>query len=405
MGVSGQDLLREVEGLLPDAVTMRRRIHMNPELGLDLPETKSTVLQSLQGLDLELLESVSTSGVVAVLRGARPGPTLLLRGDMDALPMPEDTDLEFKSKVSGAMHACGHDSHVAMLAQAVHLLDRHRDELSGTVKFMFQPGEEGHGGAKHMLDEGLLDDADAAFALHIFPLLPNGTIWTKPGPLLASADSFGIDFVGKGGHASMPHHTIDPIPAACELVQALQSFVTRRVDAFDPAVVTVARIEAGTTGNVIPELATIQGTIRAVSERTRQSVHEGIRRLAVGISQAHGLEARVHLVEGYPVTVNHHGFTDFAMETARELLGAERVFEQPNPAMGAEDWSFVLQRVPGAMAFLGVRPDDAEPVPCHSNRMVLNESGMVQGIAMHAAVALRYLDGEKRDFAPVHGAA
>jgi len=401
MGTSGQDLLREAEALLPDAVTMRRRIHMNPELGLDLPETKATVLQVLHGMDLEILESGSTSGIVAVLRGAQPGPTLLLRGDMDALPMPEDTEVEFKSKVSGAMHACGHDSHVAMLAHAARLLDQHRDELRGTVKFMFQPGEEGHAGAKHMLDEGLLDDADAAFALHIFPLLPNGTIWSKPGPLLASADVFGVDVIGKGGHASMPHHAVDPIPVACELVQALQSFVTRRVDAFDPAVVTVARIQAGTTGNVIPESATIQGTIRTVSERTRESVHEGIGRLAKGIAEAHGLEARVHLVKGYPVTVNHHGFTDFAMDTARELLGGERVFEQPNPAMGAEDWSFVLQRVPGAMAFLGVQPDDADPAPCHSNRMVLNESGMVQGIAMHAAVALRYLDGQKREFAPV----
>ena len=398
MGVSSQDLLREAEALLPDAVTMRRRIHMNPELGLDLPETRSTVLQSLHGMDLEILESTTTSGVVAVLRGARPGPTLLLRGDMDALPMPEDTGLEFKSKVSGAMHACGHDSHVAMLAQAVHLLDPHRDELCGTVKFMFQPGEEGHAGAKHMLDEGLLDDADAAFAMHIFPLLPNGTIWSKPGPLLASADVFGVDVIGKGGHASMPHHAVDPIPAACELVQALQSFVTRRVDAFDPAVVTVARIQAGTTGNVIPESATIEGTIRTVSERTRETVHQGLEQLAQGIASAHGLEAQVSLQHGYPVTVNHGAFADFTLDTARDLLGEQSVGELPSPAMGAEDWSFVLQRVPGAMVFLGVRPAEGEPAPCHSNRMVLNEEGMAQGIAMHAAMALRYLDGEKRDF-------
>lgn len=399
MGISGRELLHEAQGLLPDAVTLRRRIHTHPELGLDLPETKAAVLQSLQGMDLEILESEATSGVVAVLRGARPGPTLVLRGDMDALPMPEDTDLEFKSKVSGAMHACGHDSHVAMLAQAVRLLDGHRDELSGAIKFMFQPGEEGAAGARYMLDEGLLDDADAAFALHIFPLLPVGTIATRSGALLAAADEFEIELLGRGGHASMPHHTVDPIPVVCELVQALQSFVTRRVDAFDPAVVTVARIESGTTTNVIPESATIAGTIRTVSERTRERVHEGIQTLAKGIADAHGLEARLSLHRGYPVTVNHDGFTTFAIEIARELLGAESVIVQPNPAMGAEDWSYVLQRVPGTMAFLGVRPDDAEPAPCHSNRMVLNEAGMVHGIALHAAVALRYLDGEKREFA------
>ncbi len=391
-------LLDEARALLPDAISMRRRIHMNPELGLDLPETKATVLDSLRGLDVEILESRTTSGVVAVLRGSHPGPTLVLRGDMDALPMPEDTDLEFKSKVSGAMHACGHDSHVAMLAHSVRLLESHREELRGTVKFMFQPGEEGHAGAKHMLDEGLLDDADAAFAIHIYPLLPNGTIWSRRGALLASADEFSVELVGRGGHASMPHHAVDPIPVACELVQAIQSFVTRRIDAFDPAVVTVARIEAGTTGNVIPEHATIAGTIRTVSERTRATVHEGLERLAHGIAGAHGLEAKVHLRHGYPVTVNHGAFTDFTLDTARGLLGADRVFEQPSPAMGAEDWSFVLQRVPGAMVFLGVRPDEGDPAPCHSNRMVLNEEGMVQGIAMHAALALRYLDGEKRDF-------
>ncbi len=391
-------LLDEARALLPDAITMRRRIHMNPELGLDLPETKATLLESLRGIDVEILESSTTSGVVAALRGARPGPVLVLRGDMDALPMPEDTDLEFKSKVSEAMHACGHDSHVAMLAQSVRLLDSHRDELSGTVKFMFQPGEEGFAGAKHMLDEGLLDDADAAFAIHIFPLLPNGTIWSRRGALLASADGFEIEIVGKGGHASMPHHAVDPIPVACELVQAIQSFVTRRIDAFDPAVVTVAKIQGGTTGNVIPENATIAGTIRTVSELTRATVHEGIGTLARGIARAHGLEARVTLQKGYPVTVNHGGFTDFTLDTARELLGEDRVFEQPNPAMGAEDWSFVLQRVPGAMVFLGVRPEQGEPAPCHSNRMVLNEGGMLQGIALHAAMALRFLDGEKRDF-------
>ena len=398
MEIPSQELLREAQALLPEAVKLRRRIHMHPELGLDLPETKAAVLQSLEGMDLEVLESKTTSGVVAALCGARPGPTLVLRGDMDALPMPEDTDLEFKSKVSGAMHACGHDSHVAMLAQAARLLDQHRDQLSGTVKFMFQPGEEGHAGAKHMLDEGLLDDADAAFALHIFPLLPLGTIATRPGAILAAADGFSIEIVGKGGHASMPHHAVDPIPVACELVQALQSFVTRRVDAFDPAVLTVSQIQGGTAGNVIPETATLSGTIRTVSERTRQRVHEGIQQLAKGIAAAHGLEARVTLVTGYPVTLNHPAFTDFAMQTARELLGPECVIEQPSPAMGAEDWSYVLQRVPGAMAFLGVRPDDAEPAPCHSNRMVLNEAGMVQGIALHAAVALRYLDGQPRNF-------
>ena len=400
MGLPSEELLRDAKALLPDAIELRRRIHRHPELGLELPETKRALLQSLEGLDLEIRECTTTSGVVATLRGRAAGPTILLRADMDALPMPEDTGLEFRSRVPGAMHSCGHDSHVAMLAQAARLLEARRDQLQGNVVFMFQPGEEGHGGARYMLEEGLLEDpaVDAAFAIHIFPLVPCGMVASKPGPLLASADEFTIELVGKGGHASMPHDAIDPIPVACEVVQALQTFVTRRVNAFDPAVLTVAKIEAGTALNVIPETARLGGTLRAVSESARVIVHEGIERIARGIAEAHRLEARVKIDEGYPVTVNHAAFTPFALDTARELLGSDRVIEQPNPAMGAEDFSYVLQKVPGSMVILGVRPEDAEPAPCHSNRMVLNEAGMQQGIALHVAMALAYLDGEAREF-------
>src|SRR5262245_37817218 len=262
-------LIEEAEKLLPEAVALRRRIHQHPELGLDLPLTRQAVLDHLRGLPLEIAHSARTSGVVATLRGARPGPTLLLRADMDALPMPEDTDLAFRSEVPGAMHACGHDSHVAMLACAAQILAARRSELAGNVKLLFQPGEEGHHGAREMIEEGLLTDApavDAAFAIHIFPLLPLGMIATKPGPLMAAADEFVIEVCGRGGHASMPHDTLDPIPVACEIVTALQTFITRRIQAFDPAILTVARISSGTTHNVIPEKAVLEGTIRTVSE-------------------------------------------------------------------------------------------------------------------------------------------
>jgi hippurate hydrolase len=310
--------------------------------------------------------------------------------------MPEDTGLAFASQNAGSMHACGHDAHTAMLVGAVRLLDRHRDALAGDVLFMFQPGEEGFAGARVMLEEGLIDPASIAraFAIHIDPRIPIGRVASKPGALLASADGLAIQLKGRGGHASMPHDTIDPVPVACEIVTAIQAFVTRRIDAFDPVVITVTKIAAGTTGNVIPESVEMLGTIRSTSARARTRAHEGLRRLVEGIAAAHEVEAKIEILEGYPVTVNDRDATDFARETAIELLGENAYIPMPQPAMGAEDFSFVLERIPGAMVILGVRPDGiAQPAPCHSNRMMLNEEGMVAGIALHAGLALRSLAG------------
>jgi hippurate hydrolase len=387
-------LLGEARAELPHVVALRRRIHENPELGLVLPETQKAVLEALAPLELEVATGGSTSAVVATVRGARPGPTLLLRADMDALPMVEQTDLPFASRHEGRMHACGHDAHVAMLAGAARLLARRRDGLRGTVKLLFQPGEEGHGGARVLIEEGLLEAeprVDAAFALHVDSTLPPGCVALRPGPILASGDLLSIDVTGRGGHASMPHHAVDPIPAACELVLALQSLVTRRIDAFDPVVISVTRIQAGTTSNVIPPSAHLLGTIRSVSERSRKEAHEGVRRVATGVAAAHGVEAKVHLVPGYPVTVNDDGFAAFARRVAGDLLGAQGVVDMPAPIMGAEDFSYVLQRVPGALAFLGARVSGGRAEPLHSSRMVLDEDALANGVALHVAMALRWL--------------
>ena len=289
-----------------------------------------------------------------------------------------------------------------MLAGAVRLLDARREALSGAVKFLFQPGEEGFGGARILIEEGLLDAEpriDGAFAIHVDPTRPAGTISTRSGPLLASGDVLAIEVVGEGGHASMPHHAIDPIPIACEIVQGLQSLVTRRVDVFDPVVVTITRIRAGTTGNVIPETASLLGTIRTVSEQARTRVHERIRTMTEGVAAAHGATATVRIIRGYPVTENHRAFTPFVEKISRELVGGEAVIPMHAPIMGAEDFSYVLEERPGAMVFLGVRPDGTErPAPLHSNRMVLDEDALATGVALHAAVALRYLDGSGREF-------
>jgi hippurate hydrolase len=311
---------------------------------------------------------------------------------MDALPMPEDTGLDFASEIDGAMHACGHDAHTAMLASAARMLTRRRDELTGQVVFMFQPGEEGHHGARVMLDEGLLDGRNVtrAFAIHQTPSAPSGSVGTKAGPLLASADVFTVEVIGKGGHASMPHHAIDPIPVACQMVGAFQTMVTRRVEAFRPAVVTVAKIRAGTTDNVIPERALMTGTIRSVSEKSRALVHEELERIATHVAAAHGCTAEFAIVPGYPVTENDADAAAWVLDVAGGLVG-EQAVEMPTPVMGAEDWSYVLQQVPGAMAFLGTCPPGvplAEAAPNHSNRMIIDEDAMAVGTALYAAVAL-----------------
>jgi hippurate hydrolase len=386
-------LLENAKKLQPEVTALRRAIHQEPELGLANPATRAKVLALLDGLPLEIALHQKTSGIVATLRGARPGRRILLRADTDALPMPEDNDLPFRSQRPNVMHACGHDAHTAMLAGAARLLAGQRDALAGEIVFMFQPGEEGYAGAQAMLDEGL-PEADGAFAIHITPLIPSGMIGTRAGALLASADFLHVAVLGKGGHASMPHDCRDPIPAACQIATSLQTFVTREIPVSDPVVITVTRIAGGTTNNVIPERVELEGTVRALSERSRERAHAGIERVARGIAAAHGVEAEVKIVRGYPVTVNDAGFAGFSQRVASELLGARGVIEFDAPVMGAEDFSFVLQRTPGAMVFLGLRPPGvADAAPCHSNRMRIDEDGMAYGVALNAAIALRFLEG------------
>jgi hippurate hydrolase len=396
MSTLTDDLLGSARDLLPEVVELRRTLHRHPELGLDLPRTQATVLDALDGLGLELTVGERLSSVVADLEGGRPGPTILLRGDMDALPMPEDTGLDFASTVDNTMHACGHDAHTAMLVGAARLLAARREELAGRVRFMFQPGEEGSGGAAIMIDDGVLDGVDGAFAIHVAPNVPAGIVAWKPGAAMASADEIEIVVTGRGGHASTPQWAADPVPATCELVLALQSMITRTVDVFDPAVLTVAQVTAGTTHNVIPETARLYGTLRAVSERTRHAVWERIRTVADGVAAAHGCTAQVDIVKGYPVTTNDATFAAFAAGVVDERLGMGRSYQMPSPVMGAEDFSYVLQKVPGAMVFLGVcPPDHADPFSapaCHSNRMILHEDVMADGIALHAAIATTFLE-------------
>ena len=401
------DLLAAAEAILPDVVAIRRRIHRHPEIGTILPVTQAVVLEELANIGLEGRSGQALTSVVAVIEGGHPGPTILLRADMDALPVGEDTDLEFASEIDGAMHACGHDTHVAMLLGAARLLQDRRADLPGRVILMFQPGEEGLGGAKTMLGEGLLDAAEAtggerptgALAIHISARYATGVIHCRPGPEMAATDVIRITVRGRGGHASEPHGALDPIAVAAEIVLALQAMVTRRIDVFDPAVVTIAQITSGTTNNIIPDSAFLFGTIRTVSEATRERVRAGVRRVAEGVAAAHDAAVDVDLEPGYPVTINDPDYADFVLDTARELLGRDRVVEMPAPIMGAEDFSYVLQQVPGAMAFLGGRPDGIDPDTApknHSNLVVFDEAALPVGVALYTAVAIRHLRGEGR---------
>ena len=385
----------DAEAILPDLVTLRRAIHVEPELGLQNPKTLAKIKAALAGLPLEFREGPSTTGLIAILRGSDNGRTVLLRGDTDALPLHEDTGLDYASATDGAMHACGHDTHVAMLVGAARLLSAKRDTLAGTVMFMFQPGEEGHHGARFMLDDGLIDPLpDAAFALHIMPNAPHGIFTGRAGPLLASADKLHMTVTGRGGHASMPHDALDPVPIACEIVTAIQTMVTRKVSVFDPAVVTIGRILAGTTDNIIPETASLLGTIRTLSPRQREAVATELKRLGPGIAAAHGASADVRIDQGFPVTICDGRAVAFGQSVVEDLFGAAAWRTLDAPIMGAEDFAYVLEKVPGAMFFLGASHEGSDWRQCcglHSNRMVLDDSVMARGAAVHAALAERFL--------------
>ena len=387
----GPDLLDAAKGLDPDTIELRRAIHADPELGLDLPRTQSKITEALTGLGLDITLGRSTTSVVADLDTGRPGPTVLLRGDMDALPLQEDADLPFKSQHDGKMHACGHDTHVSMLVSAAKLLADNKDQLTGKVRFMFQPGEEGYGGAEYMIEEGVLEGVDRAFAIHVFTNQPSGLIATRGGALLASADKFEITINGRGGHASAPHACADPIPAAAATITGLHTMVGRSIEATRSGLVTVAHVEAGTTNNVIPPKAWMEGTIRSHDEETRATLKANIARVAEGTAAAHGCSCETKITPGYPVTVNHVEQAALVGDVARSIVGDGLYREMPRAVMGAEDFSYVLQHVPGAMAVLGVCPPDLDPrtaAPNHSNLMRVDESAMANGVALYAGMAL-----------------
>ena len=387
--------------LHPELRALRREIHADPELGNDNPRTQVRILTALAGLDLEITTGAALTSVTAVLRGraenAGTRPVVLLRADTDGLPVAEETGLEFAS-TTGTMHACGHDLHVAGLVGVAKILHELRDQLPGDVVFMFQPGEEGPGGAAPMIAEGVLDAAgrraDAAYGLHVSSAqAPLGVWWGRPGTMMAAADQCAITVRGRGGHGSQPHNCADPVPVACEIAIGLQTMVTRQFHIFDPVVVTVGKIAAGTKENIIPDDALLNATVRTFSEATHAAIPERIARLAKGIAEAHGMTADVDYVRGYPVTVNDEVEYRHVQETVADLFGAERYAELPYPLAGGEDFSFVGQQVPSAFIFLSTYPgEDWATAPTnHSARAVFDDVVLADAAALLAEVAIRRL--------------
>jgi amidohydrolase len=364
------DFAADAAVLQPELVALRRELHAHPEVGMHLPVTQAAVLRRLEGLDLEITRGRAGSSLTVVLRGGSPGPAVLLRGDMDALPVAEHTGLDYAA-TNGAMHACGHDLHTAGLVGAVRLLHARRAELPGDVVFMFQPGEEGPGGAGPMIDEGLLEAAGkplvAAYGIHVVPG-PRGIFTTRPGTIMAGSNILEIRVTGKGGHGSNPSKSIDPVPVLLEIAGALQTFASRRFTAADPIVLSVTQLAAGSEAvNVIPDTATLGATIRTLSQASFDLVATELPRMVQTIARAHNCSADVDFTLLYPPTVNAPEHAKRALETLGAVFGSDRAVPMPDPMMGSEDFSLVLERVPGAFIMLMATPPDLDPATAAYN--------------------------------------
>lgn len=386
------DFTTEALSLTTELRDLRRELHRNPELGLELPYTQKMILDALEGLPLEITTGQGLNSVVAVLRGGKPGPTILLRGDMDALPVEEATGLDYAS-TNGNMHACGHDLHVTGLVGAAKLLSAHQAELAGTVAFMFQPGEEGQGGAKIMLEEGMFESIgatpDAAYAIHVAPGVP-GTFVSRPGTVMAGANTLHVTMHGKGGHSSRPEDSTDPIRPLMEFGQALYSMITGSFSVFDPIVAEVTQLEAGNAVNIIPATAKLGASVRTLSAESTTKFPVLATQLAQSIAAAHGCTAKVVWNEQYPVTINDAQETEFVAATLKDTFGAERYVQAPNPVMGSEDFSFVLNEVPGAFLFFFVSPEGVDPATAatnHSPEVLFDDAHLPDQAAALATLA------------------
>ena len=370
-----------VQDLVQDAQTWRRHIHQNPELLYDVELTAKYVADRLSafGCD-EVKTSIGRTGVVGVIRGAKGGSAraIGLRADMDALPIEEATNLPYRSRIPGKMHACGHDGHTAMLLGAARRLAETRN-FAGNAVVIFQPAEEGGAGAMAMIDDGLMDrfGIEEVYGMHNWPALPVGSFMLRQGPLMAAADEITVTIEGQGGHAAMPHQCVDPVVLGAQILLALQTIASRNVDPLDACVVSVTRFEAGAASNIIPQSAWLNGTVRTLQAATRDLAEKRIREIAAGLAAAAGGRARVEYRRGYPATVNHAAQTEFAAKVARKVVGESRVDSNVAPVMGAEDFSFMLEARPGAFIFLG----NGDSAKLHHPAYDFNDAALPYGMS------------------------
>jgi amidohydrolase len=389
---SKPDLSEDVRAVAGDVVAIRRDVHRHPEMGFKEARTADLIERKLKSLGIEA-RRIAGTGILGTIRGAKPGRTMLLRADIDALPVVELNEVPYRSAVEGVMHACGHDGHVATALGAAAVLMKRRDRLAGTIKLMFQPAEEGPGGAEPMIEAGILEKpkVDAAFAMHMWNDLAVGLIGARAGPVFASADEYTVRIHGKGGHGAAPHQTIDPVVVAAHVTLALQVIVSRKTHPLKSAVVTVGQIHGGVRHNIISDTATLNGTCRALEKPVRAMIQKEIRAIAKGVAGAFGAKAEVEWRPGYPPTVNDAAMTKLVRAAAAEVVGEKNVVAQ-DITMGAEDMSYVLEKVPGCYWLLGsANPKKGLDYPHHSARFDFDEESLPIGVQVWAKIAERFL--------------
>ncbi|MHC4443930.1 MAG: M20 metallopeptidase family protein [Planctomycetota bacterium] len=392
-------LADQIERVLPEVTAFRHDVHAHPEVSRAEFETARKVREALAKLaGIEVLPPMMQTDVVAVLNADRDGPCIALRAELDALPIDEQTDLPYKSTIKGVMHACGHDGHAAILLGSAMVLSQMADQLTGKIKFIFQPDEESNGGGGVLCNKGVLDNpkVDAILALHGWPPAKVGTILTGTGPIMAASSPFEITVRGKGTHGAYPHRGVDPIVVAANIVTALQSIVSRTVDPLDPAVVTVGHISAGATHNVIPDTCSMKGTLRYRQDQTGEHLRRQLKQIVENTARAHTAQAEVDIQTGYPTMINETGFTRLVEETTRDLFGEKKLNTDLPFSMGVEDFAYYAQRIPATMFRLGLCPKDMDNYPnVHNPQFDFNDKALHAGISMFCEIAKRFLSQSK----------